>query len=330
MNVVDLTMDLIKIPSPSGEEKEIGEFLVKRLEKSFNVKKQVVGNRFNILATKGNPRLILTTHIDTVPKQIEIKEDDEWIYGRGACDTKGIIASMISASEEAVRLGYSNFGLLFDVSEESDFLGIKKAVNLVNPELVIVGEPTEFKIVKGQKGLLGLRIKCIGKSAPGSTPEKGISAINELINMLFAIKGLELPFDKELGKTTINIGKINGGTAPNVVADYAEAIMEIRTTRLNEEIINLINKNIPKDSIDILYSFEYVLTDNILLNKFGFEKIIVPYFTEMYFWSKKTKSFVFGPGQYEFAHTDNEKIKKKDLEKGKKIYLEFIKTFNKD
>ena len=115
-----------------------------------------------------------------------------------------------------------------------------------------------------------------------------------------------------------------------MVADYAEAIMEIRTTRLNEEIINLINKNIPKDSIDILYSFEYVLTDNILLNKFGFEKIIVPYFTEMYFWSKKTKSFVFGPGQYEFAHTDNEKIKKKDLEKGKKIYLEFIKTFNKD
>src|SRR3989338_9268297 len=95
MDVINLTKELVNIPSPSGSEREIGNFLVQRINKNFNVKIQKVGNRFNIIATKGVPKLILTTHMDTVPKQIKADEDNNWIYGRGSCDTKGIICYYI-------------------------------------------------------------------------------------------------------------------------------------------------------------------------------------------------------------------------------------------
>lgn len=183
MKIVNLTRDLLRIPSPSGDERGIGKFLVRRLKKSFNVKIQKVGNRFNILATKGETRLILTTHMDTIPKQLEIKEDDNYLYGRGACDAKGIIAAMICAGEEAIKKGLNNFGILLDVDEEKDFSGVKKAIKLINPGFVIVGEPTDFKIAIGQKGLIGIKIKCFGISASGSS-EKGISAIDKLIEIL--------------------------------------------------------------------------------------------------------------------------------------------------
>lgn len=328
MGTMNLTKELLKIPSPSGKEKLIGEFLVKRLRRNFKVKTQKVGNRFNILATNGKPRVILTTHIDTVPGQLRFREDNNYLYGRGACDAKGIIASMICAGEEAARLGISNFGILLDVSEETDFSGIKKAMNLVDPEVVIVGEPTDFKIVTGQKGLIGIKIKCTGKSAAGSTPEKGSSAINKLIDMLFKLRSKQLPEDKILGKTTLNIGKIEGGSAPNVVADYAEAIVEFRTAKQNQKIINILTNSIPKKNMMIDYSFDPVISKDIkFVNKLNSDKITVPYFTEMYFWSKKAKTIVFGPGKYKFAHSDDEKIRKKDLEKGKECYLNMIKMF---
>lgn len=315
MEVIKLTRDLIKIPSPSGEEKEIGKFLVKRLQKNFKVTTQKVGNRFNILAQRGRPNLILTTHIDTVSKIIPFKEDKEYLYGRGACDTKGIIASMICAAEEAINQGITNFGLVFDVSEETDFSGIKKAINLVNPELVIVGEPTDFKKVIGQKGLLSIKLKCYGKAAHSSIPEKGISAIVKLVEILSKILQIELPSDPILGKTTLNIGLIKGGIAGNVIPDYAEAKLNIRTTTSNKEIIDLL----PKENIEIRSNFEPVNSRNL-------KGITVPYFTEMYFWAKKAKTILIGPGKYEFAHSDNERISKKDLIKGKELYLNLIKS----
>ena len=105
---IELARQLLNIPSVSGEEKEIAEFLVDRLSRTFKVETQNVGNNFNILATCGKPDIILTTHMDTVPGLLEIKEDNDYLYGRGACDTKGIIAAMVCACEEAVKEGFNN------------------------------------------------------------------------------------------------------------------------------------------------------------------------------------------------------------------------------
>src|SRR3989338_5175428 len=237
MKTIELTKELLQISSESGKEKEIGKFLLKRLKRNFNVKIQKVDNRFNILASIGKPEILLTTHIDTVPKQLEVREDKNYLYGRGACDTKSIIACMIIAGEEAINTGIRNFGILFDVSEETDFSGIKEAVKLVTPKIVIVGEPTDFKLATGQKGLLGIK---------------------RLIEILYKINKIKLPNNKILGKTSLNIGKINGGIAANVVPDYAEAIIEFRTIKKNEYIMRKIKNLVKNKEFQIIYNFEPV------------------------------------------------------------------------
>ena len=314
MNATELTKELLKIPSPSGEEKEIGNYLVNRLKTNFEVTTQKVDNNFNIFAIKGNPKLVLQTHIDTVPKQLELKEDVGFVYGRGACDTKGIIACMVLAAEEAVKVGKTYFGLVFTVCEETNFAGIKQAVTQLDPELVIVGEPTDFKVVYGQKGIFSFKIECKGKSAHSAMPEKGDSAIIKLLDELDRIRKIKLP-ENELGKTTLNIGTIKGGTVNNVIPDYAEADISVRTTVSAEEIKELLGI---KEAVSLDPT---IITDQELLDKFSYDKITVPYFTEMYFWKK---AIVFGPGKIEFAHSDDEKISKTDLERGKEEYLQII------
>src|SRR3989338_568827 len=314
MNTSEIALSLIRIKSVSGEENEVGEFLVNLLKNKFDVRKQKVGKRFNVIATRGKPRVLLTTHMDTVPGNLEVGEDLEYIYGRGACDAKGIIASMICAGQDALDEGVEDFAMLFDVSEETDFSGVKKAANELNPEFVIVGEPTNMKIGIGQNGLLGIRLGCCGKASHGSIPEKGESAIVKLFDAISKIKN-----EAQNSVVTLNIGKVSGGTAINVVADYAEALLEIRYVRRPSKLFDLI-KTLGR--IDILYDYEPVgaVNETPVGNDF-----IMSYFTEMYFWSKEAKCIVLGPGDFELANTDNEKIRKKDLEKARQMYLDMIK-----
>jgi acetylornithine deacetylase len=328
MSVIKLTRELLEIPSPSGMEKEVGRYISTRLKGSFNPKIQKVGKSFNILAAIGEPKLLLTTHMDTVPKRLRVWENSKYIYGRGACDAKGAAAAMICAAEMALDNGYADFGVLLDVGEEVDFSGIKKAVKLVNPELVIIGEPTDFKLVVGQKGLLSLKITCKGKAAHGATPEKGESAIDAILDILQKLKGIDFPKDKLLGETSINIGTIGGGTARNVIADYAEASVELRTVKPNKDIIMAIEKAVPKKNIAIESSYDPVLNDIDDMRFRDLERITVPYFTEMYFWAKKSKVFVLGPGNPELAHTDMEAIGKKSLERAVETYYNIIKMNN--
>jgi acetylornithine deacetylase len=325
MNVVQLARDLLQIPSPSGAEREIGEFLVKRLERNFTVQVQAVGTRFNILATRGKPKVLLATHIDTVPKQLPVYEDEEFLYGRGACDTKGIVAAMVCAAEDAVAAGITGFGLLFDVSEETDFSGIRAALELASPELVVVGEPTRLKVGIAQKGIVGLRIKCVGKTAPGATPELGTSAIEMLIDTLNAIRQIPLPASPRLGETTLNICMIGGGSAVNVVPEEAEATIEIRTTQCAKDILELLRAAAPNATLEVQYSFDPVFAQVIpCCDALGVEQIVVPFFTEMYFWSKKSSVLLLGPGDYRFAHGDDERIAKVELLEGVSIYRRLL------
>jgi acetylornithine deacetylase len=316
MKTINLARNLLKIPSPSGDESKLGNYIVKRLKKNFKIKIQKVNNNFNILAYVGDPNLILNIHLDTVPNQLNVKEDKNYLYGRGACDAKGPLACMIVAAEQAIEQKLTNFGLLFDVEEETNFSGIKKALSLVNPKYVIIGEPTNFKVINKQKGLLGVKIICKGKAAHGSTPEKGISAINRLIEILSKLNKINFP-----SGTTLNVGKIQGGSSINTVPNYAEAIIELRTTVNNTNILELLD-TIPKK---ILYSYNPINTKTFIKN---YKEISVSYFTEMYFWNKKAKTIVLGPGNPSLAHSDKEKIKKSDLKKATKIYLKIISTLS--
>src|SRR5262245_41939618 len=157
MNPFELTKQLMSITSVTGAEGEVGEFLSSYLANAgFRIERQEVAPaRFNVLAFAGEPRVVLCTHIDAVPPQLPVREDDDFLYGRGACDTKGIIAAMLETGERLRRSGVRNFGYLFVVAEETDSIGAKAANTLKwTSEYLIVGEPTENKLARAQKGAL--------------------------------------------------------------------------------------------------------------------------------------------------------------------------------
>lgn len=328
----DILIELIRINSESGNEKDIGEFIKKRLERSFKIAKQNINDNFNLFVSAGDPKIIFCAHLDTVPEKIPVKSDGKFIYGRGACDNKSQIAAMILAAEEARKKGLIDFGLLFTVQEETDFAGAKKACELIpeSTKLIVIGEPTNFSIVSGQKGLLTLKLICRGKSAHGSTPEKGVNAIELLIDNLKKLREINFDKNESIGENSLNVGIIKGGSAVNVVPDYAEATIEIRNTVNPEVILNQIKKELDVE-IEIVNSYEPVFNQNAeeLARKLKLKIKTVPYFTEMYFFGRKTSAIVLGAGLEEDAHSKNEKVKINDFKKLIEIYFKILEEYVK-
>ena len=234
MGIFEFTKSLMKIPSLSGDEEAVGFFLRDHLESlGWKVELQPVAEgQNNVIATLNDlPRVWLSTHMDTVPPFIPPTEDDEKIYGRGACDAKGIIAAQITAAEQLRKEGIEDIGLLYTVEEERASTGAK-AANLhplaAKCEYMINGEPTDNDLAIGSKGTFRLNIKTNGKAAHSAYPEEGDSAIEKLLDILDDIRHTKFPNDEFFGDTTVNIGTIEGGTALNVTAPTAQAGLAIR------------------------------------------------------------------------------------------------------
>ncbi|MCU1285466.1 MAG: peptidase dimerization [Acidobacteriales bacterium] len=312
-----LTRQLIDIESITGNEAAIGEFLFAELARlGFSPTRMTAAeNRFNIYAADPNfpaPQVIFSTHIDTVPPFITSSEDESHIYGRGACDTKGIIAAMLNA---AVRLRAENaaIGFLFVVGEERDSLGARVAnESPLNPKAkyLINGEPTENMVAIASKGSLRVEITATGKMAHSAYPHLGESAIEKLLEALNRVRALELPVNPEVGPTTMNIGIIEGGRAPNVIPDFAKAQLLYRMVGPAEELKSKI-----VDAVGNLAKVEAVL-DIPFIKLRTFDNIptfVAAYTTDIPALSKWGEPILFGPGSIHVAHTTGEFIDKKQL-----------------
>ena len=247
MDAVTLTRQLIDIESISGNEAAVGNYLYGELCRiGYQTKKIAVeGDRFNVYATSAeqtNPQIAFSTHMDTVPPFIPSSEDANYIYGRGSCDAKGIIAAQVAAAERLRREGIY-VGLLFVVGEERDSLGAKIANDHApaSCRFLVNGEPTENRIALASKGTLRVEVTARGRMAHSAYPELGDSAIDKLLAALGRLRAMKLPNDLEVGPCTLNIGLIEGGRAPNVIPDYAHADLLYRlvgsTDELRREII---------------------------------------------------------------------------------------------
>ena len=206
MQVFELTRQLIDIESITPNERNIGDFLWQKLDfmaRRFEGRAErmpVEPGRDNIFVQFGSPVVVLSTHMDTVPPFFPSREDDDHIWGRGACDTKGIIAAMITATLELLEQDERNFGLLFVVGEERNSAGAQVAArNPRGSKFLINGEPTENKLAVGSKGALRYEIVANGRMAHSAYPELGESAIDKLLNALERIRRVEQPMDEVLG-----------------------------------------------------------------------------------------------------------------------------------
>jgi acetylornithine deacetylase len=326
MNLIDLTKKLINIPSITGSEAAIADYLSDYLRsQGFEVREQEIeGSRRNILALlQPNPRVMFCTHLDTVPPFFAAREDETYIYGRGACDAKGIMASMIWAGLELEKAGVANIGLLFVVGEETDSIGATKANDLdLGSGFLIDGEPTENKMGRGHKGLVTLKITASGRSAHSAFPHLGESAIEKLIEALQEIRFLDFGEDPAWGKTLVNIGKIEGGIAHNVVPDSASALLSLRSGQPSCRIIDKIKSAVcPKVEVEILGQSE----PQTLFTLSGFEQAVLPYGTDLPYLNTFGKKLLLGPGSALFAHTENDRIEKAQLFTAVEIYKEVAK-----
>src|ERR1700693_4755859 len=236
MNLFELTRALVDIESTTNHEKNVGDYLFAHLSalpghnNSTTEPNPAEVNRDNIFAWWGEPVVTLSTHMDTVPPFFDSHEDGDFIWGRGSCDAKGIIAAMIAAAEKLLDAGTRNLGLLFVVGEERNSAGAKAAAATPRgSRFLINGEPTDNRVALGSKGALRFEITARGKLAHSAYPELGHSAIHALLDVLQDVRRIPLPHDETLGPCTLNVGTISGGRAPNVVADEARTEIMFRT-----------------------------------------------------------------------------------------------------
>ncbi len=329
MNVFELTRALIDIESITPNETAVGEYLfacLERLRPSHIEYMDVEPGRRNVFARFGDaPLVTLSTHMDTVPPFFAAREDADSIWGRGACDTKGIIAAMIGAAEQLIASGDTNFGLLFVVGEERNSAGaLHAATQPRGAQFLINGEPTSNRLALGSKGALRYEIKATGKLAHSAYPELGESAVLKLLDALGRIRALELPVDPVLGKSTLNIATLTAGRAPNVIPDDARAEIFIRLVGDSQATRKAIEAAVRPDA-----EAQFVLEiPAVHLGSLpGFETTVVAYTTDIpAFGSAWGKPYLLGPGTIHVAHTLEERVPKKELTEAVDLYAALVRS----
>ncbi len=321
----ELTKALVNIESVTGNEGACGKFLSGYLQKrGFATTLQLVEpGRSNVFATLGRPDVVLSTHMDTVPPFMPASEDDEFIYGRGSCDAKGILSAEIIAALELKTAGVDNFAMLFLVGEEILSDGARKA-NETPPDtkFIINGEPTENKLAVGTKGILRVDIKTSGVSAHSAYPQFGESAILKLLDILEGIRRISLPEDPVMGSATVNIGIIEGGKAINVIPDSASAQVLFRTVCDTSEL---------RENVEAVLKgrcqYEIVRdTKPIRMESFnGFETDVVSFSTDLPSLTRWGRPLLLGPGSIRVAHTEHECIRKSDLVRAVELYARLVR-----
>ena len=327
MDIVALTRQLVDIESVTGNEATVGHFLEQELRKlGYDSRRMLVeGERANVWATspgESNPAIAFSTHMDTVPPFIPSSEDDQKIYGRGSCDAKGIIATQIAAAELLKQEGI-HVGLLFLVGEERDSAGAKVANQHANgSRFLINGEPTENRIAIASKGSLRVRLTASGRMAHSAYPELGDSAINKLVEALHLLQKMKLPSDPEIGPCTMNIGVIEGGRAPNVIADQARAQLLYRLVGPAEQLKREIFETVGR-----LAQVEFTLEiPAVRLRTFeGLPTMIAAFTTDIPALSNWGQPILIGPGSIHVAHTEREHVSKSDLHAAVQLYCEIAR-----
>ncbi len=333
MHLFELTRKLIDIESVTPNEQEIGNYLWERLSemaRRFEGEAErlpVEPHRDNIFVRFGNPVVVLSTHMDTVPPFIASREDEIHIWGRGACDTKGIIAAMITAAAQLLESGKRNFGLLFVVGEERNSAGaLAAAQNPRDSRFLINGEPTGNRLALASKGALRYEIVARGRMAHSAYPELGESAIEKLLEALNRIRQLKLPVDTLLGPSTLNIGRIEGGRAPNIIPDQARAEIFVRVvsepTELRRQIEKAAAPQAKADEVLFIPAVQLTPLD-------GFATTVVAFTTDIpAFNGAWGQPFLIGPGSIHVAHTSEERIAKTELTEAVEIYQQLVERLS--
>jgi acetylornithine deacetylase len=310
---------LINIDSTTGQEAEAGAWLAHALRGlGYNVVEQPLERGpSNVIATLDPPAVVLSTHYDCVPPFFPSRVENGRLYGRGACDAKGIIAAQVAAAERLRASGERRVGLLFVAGEERGSDGAA-AANTVAPgsRFLINGEPTDNRLGAATRGVLRVRLQASGRAAHSAVPEQGESAIDKLIDALVLLRSMPLPSDNELGSTYYSVGLIEGGVAPNVISPHASAELLFRTVGPADDVLEAIR---PLERF--VTSEEILRVPEVRLRTVpGFATAVFAFTTDVPFLGSWGVPLLFGPGSILVAHTAEEHLEIEELNRAIDAY----------
>jgi acetylornithine deacetylase len=325
--LVSLAIELMDIPSVTGQERAVFDRLSERLVRlGFRLATQTVeGDRYNLVATlTDSPDVLLCTHLDTVGPWVAPRLRDGVLYGRGACDAKGIAAAMVSAAAGLAGQGVTQVGLLFVVGEETDSRGAKVAARSgLSSRFVVVGEPTGNRLALGQKGVLSFRLQASGRSGHSADPTAGPSAIDRLLRVLNRLASGNWPTDPVFGATTLNIGRLGGGSAANVVAHSAtaEAIFRLAVP------VDLVRQRL-EAALEEGVELEVVSASDPMYFHVvpGFPTCVVSFGSDAPYLSPVGKVLMLGPGSIQYAHRPDEQVSVSELTSGAALYMDLVRS----
>ncbi|HEY0786167.1 MAG TPA: M20/M25/M40 family metallo-hydrolase [Acidobacteriaceae bacterium] len=331
LDPIALTRQLVDIESTTYQEGAVGHFLADFLgSRGFLVETTHVppppgstAERLNVYAAAGPepPVVVLSTHMDTVPPFLPSSEDADYLYGRGSCDAKGIVAAQVAAAEQLRERGVM-VGLLFVVGEERDSAGARMAnLHPRGSRFLINGEPTDNRLCLVSKGVLRAALTAHGRMAHSAYPELGESAINKLIHALYRVLALPLPAEEGIGPSTLNIGLIEGGRAPNVIADQASAQLLIRLVGPSEATRAAIEAAAAPD-VEVDFNLEIPFLRLQAAELFpDLPTMIAAFTTDVPELSAWGQPLLLGPGSIHVAHTPHERLAKRELFEAIDLYV---------
>jgi len=325
-DVVALAAELLAIESPTFAEGAAVEFVARRLvSRGWNVTVQEVSpGRGNVWASRAGGGVTLSTHLDTVPPFVPPRLEHDRLYGRGACDAKGIAAAMLAAADRLVEAGEERVDLLFVVGEEKGSDGARAANHLpATSRFLVNGEPTESRLATGAKGSLRVTLRTRGRAAHSAYAHLGQSAIEPMLDLLPTLRAVPLPTDPVLGETTVNVGTIRGGTEANVVPELAEAELMFRLVSPVEEVKRAVEAWVGGRA-------EIQWGSTIPAQRFhtipGFETAAMSYTSDIPLLSRWGTPLLFGPGSIQVAHTPDEHIDVAELRGAVDAYERIVRT----
>jgi len=265
----------------------------------------VAAGRFNVYAHDGRPEIVLSTHYDCVPPFFPSSVRDGKIFGRGACDAKGILAAQVAAAERMRAAGERRLGLLFVVGEERGSDGAAVA-NRASPgsAFLVNGEPTDNRLGIATRGVLRLKLTASGRAAHSAAPERGESAIDKLLDALIRMRSFEWPSDPELGSTYYSIGMIEGGIAPNVISPSASAEVMFRIVGSADDVLRTARQAEPAVAIEEVLRVPMVRLHTLP----DLPAAVFPFTTDIPFLDRWGTPILFGPGSFLVAHTAEEHL----------------------
>lgn len=325
----DLLERLVAIPSVTGSEEAVVRAVSDRLAAGGweCVSIPVSPGRRNLLVRRGTPAVVLSTHADTVPPFFPARREGDVLHARGACDAKGSLAAMIAALE-SLPPGERRAGLLLVVGEERGSDGALAAnafEDASGTRYLVGGEPTGNRFVAGSKGCLRVAIETRGVAGHSSIAEGARSAVDPLLDVLARIRALRFTDDPVFGATTVNVGVLEAGTAPNVVAERGRAEILFRTGIPVEEVLATVAQAAAGSAeVSVPYRSEPVAFRVPRTQASGPSAEIVSFACDLPLLSRWGAPLLAGPGSIAHAHAADERVSLPEVEAAVALYRDTV------